>query len=262
VSSSALPVAEVAFVRSSTTPVTVSGSSIGIPQAPSVPPTRATSTGGIGPSTSSSQRDWLANNGAIGSMRDYEDDFLSPVNNDDEEEQFLRAQAMSLADHLPWDPSNLQETQNKLMEYELVMDDFTYAQQAADAHNPPLALDAYNTFERGTVEGTPISEGELLSLLGTSGNLGMREYENDTHSQYSYSTGGLGGGASQSSGHHHPLRGREMMIKEKMDSICRNLRWYQDRIQRELATTEVCCFLCLHMYPVIHNFSFRFLFLF
>ena len=186
-------------------------------------------------------------------------DFMSNYN---EEEALRQAQELSLMEQLPWDPQNhLVDTTMKVREIEQIVNSAgmgDYGGLGGGGNAWGLGGAGHGLGGAGgdsNFLGTQITDRELSHFMGNyehEDSVSLHSYtSNGGYNSSSVgggaltsrggSIGGFGGGAGEGRGNNsyeHPFRAREKIIKEKLDEVRRNLLWYQDKIEREMATTE------------------------
>ena len=155
--------------------------------------------------------------------------------NHEEEEMIRLAEEMSLLDEykLTWDPRNLDDTKDRVKIYEEIV----------DGHYDGLLQDMRSD--------SPLSEQQIRDIFGydtVTGSHVMGPTEDRTSttslSSYSQPLSELGGFDTMPSRSQRPVerrptvRGREQMIQDTVHSVCRSLRWYQEKIVKEIESSK------------------------
>ena len=151
-----------------------------------------------------------------------------------EQEMIRLAEEISLLDEyqLTWDPSNLNDTKDRVKIYEEIV----------DGH-----LGLHDGILQDNRSGSPISDLQIREIFGypVESHVTTEERISTTSlSSFSQPNSDIGGIETQLNPHHRRLdrrpttRGREQMIKETVHSICRSLRWYQNKIVRQIESSK------------------------
>lgn len=152
-----------------------------------------------------------------------------------EEEMIRLAEEMSLLDeyNLSWDPRNLDDTKDRVKIYEEIVDGHLGVNE-----------DVLQDFSSSS----PISELQIREMFGqypteAAGNVLDERVSTTSLSSFSHHTNDLGGVLDLMQPHprierRHTTRGREQMIQDSVHSICRSLRWYQNKIVKEIESSK------------------------
>jgi hypothetical protein len=164
--------------------------------------------------------------------------------NDDYFEEELRlAEEMSFLDEydLYWDPANLSDTAGRVKMYEdIVNEQLLVLEPSLTLNNRQSGIVSKFSVEDDSV---PLPDSQIRDLFFSSLDSSEKLGSNDDSVKFSADNAGRNNMDYSPTLSERRSASKEQKLKETVHSICRSLRWYQNKIVKQIeSTSEVSIF--------------------